>query len=170
MDSKALYKLSYGLYIVTSKKDGKINGQISNTVFQITSGPQTVAVSINKLNLTYEYILASKVFATSILSKNADMKLIGTFGFKCGRDLDKCAEVKYEIGVTGAPLIMESTVGHIEAKVINTLDCGSHCLFIGEVVDARIISEDEPMTYAYYHEIKGGKAPKAAPTYIKEEN
>ncbi len=168
MDLKILYKISYGLYVVTSKKNGKINGQIANTVFQVTSEPPAVAVSINKDNLTHEFIRNSRIFAVSILSKDTPMKFIGNFGFKSGREIDKFKEVKYKIGVTGAPIIMENTIGYLEAEVMNSLDVDTHTVFIGKILNAEIINDDEPMTYAYYHQVKKGKAPKSAPTYMKE--
>jgi len=168
MDLKILYKLSYGLYIVTSKKNGRINGQIANTVFQVTSDPPAVAVSINKNNFTYEFIQDSKVFAVSVLSKDTPMRFIGNFGFKSGRKIDKFKEVKYKIGVTGAPVIMENTIGYLEAEVIGNLNVGTHTVFIGKILNAEIINNKEPITYAYYHQVKKGKAPKSAPTYMKE--
>ena len=168
MDPQAFYRLSYGLYIVSSKSDGKLNGQIANTVFQVTSQPPMLAVSINKQNLTHEFISKSGVFAVSILSQEASMKLIGLFGFKSGRDTDKFAQVQHKIGVTGAPIVLESTLAFVECKVVNSLDVGTHTIFIGEVVDADVLADGEPMTYAYYHKIKRGKAPKTAPTYIAE--
>lgn len=170
MNSKTLYKISYGLYVISSKRGKKINGQIANTVFQITSEPPTMAVSINKENLTHEFIEESKVFTVSILSEETPMKFIGHFGFKSGKELDKFKDMNYKIGLTGAPIVLENTIGYLEVELIDTLDAGTHTVFIGEVVDAEIINDKEPMTYAYYHKIKGGKAPKTAPTYIKEES
>lgn len=168
MDLKALHKVSYGLYVVSSRLDGKFNAQIANTIFQITSEPPTVAVSINKQNLTHEYIEKSRVFAASVLSEETPLKFIGHFGFKSGRDLDKFKEVKFKIGVTGAPIVVEKAVAYLEVKIIGSVDAGTHTIFIGKVVDAEILSGDEPMTYAYYHQVKKGLAPKTAPTYIKE--
>jgi flavin reductase (DIM6/NTAB) family NADH-FMN oxidoreductase RutF len=168
MDNKVLYKISYGLYVVSSKKGDKLNGQIANTVFQITSEPPTIAVSINKENLTHEFIQESGVFAASILAREVPMTTIGTFGFKSGRDLDKFMDVKYKLGANGAPILLDDTIGYLEAEVVGSLDCGSHTIFLGKVTDAESLSSAEPMTYAYYHQVKGGKAPKAAPTYIKE--
>ncbi len=107
MNLKILHKISYGLYIISSKKDSKINGQIANTVFQITSEPPTIAVSINKQNLTHEFIQESKIFTISIISQNTQMKLIGNFGFKSGRDFDKFSDVIYKISKKGVPIIME---------------------------------------------------------------
>lgn len=166
MDSKILHKISYGLYIISSINGDKFNGQIANTVFQITSDPPTIAVSINKDNFTHDFILDSKVFTVSILSTEAPMKFIGRFGFKSGRDIDKFENMDYKLGKTGAPIVLENSIAYLEAKVINRLDVGTHTLFVGEVVDAQALKDGETMTYAYYHEIKGGKAPKSAPTYI----
>ena len=170
MNKKALYKVSYGMYVISSIMDEKINGQIANTVFQVTSEPPAVAVSINKQNLTHKYIQESKVFTVSILSKETPMKFIGHFGFKSGRELDKFKETDYKVGVTGAPVVLENIVGYLEAEVTDSLDAGTHTVFIGKIVDAEIIKDGEPMTYTYYHEIKKGTAPKTAPTYIRERS
>ena len=169
MNKKALHKISYGLYIVCSKKDKKINGQIANAVFQVTSGPPTIAVSINKQNLTHEYIEHSKVFTMSVLCEKAPMTYIGTFGYKSGRDIDKFKDVKYKIGKTGAPIILDHTLAFIEAELINQISVGTHTIFIGKIIDADVLREDRCMTYEYYHVIKGGRSPKNAPTYIKDE-
>ena len=166
---KALREISYGLYIVSSIKGNKLNGQIANTVFQVTAEPPAIAVSINKQNLTHEFIQESKVFTVSILLKDTPMKFIGGFGFKSGRELDKFKNVNYKVGVTGAPIILENIMGYLETEVIDSLDVGTHTLFIGKVVEGEILKKGEPMTYAYYHKIKHGKVPKTAPTYIKEE-
>ncbi len=169
MDTKVLHQINYGLYIITSTKGGKFNGQIANTLFQVTSEPPTVAVSINKQNLTHEFIRDSRVFAASILSQDPPLSFIGDFGFKSGRDVDKLAQVSYKIGKTGAPVVLDHTLGYLEVKVINEVDVGTHTIFIGELVEAETLRSGEPMTYAYYHEVKRGTAPKTAPTYIKEE-
>ena len=169
MNMKAVLKLCYGVYIISSKKDDKINGQIANTAFQITSEPATIAISINKLNLTHEYIETSRVFTVSILSQEAPMTLIGQFGFKSGRDIDKFKDIKYRKGITGAPIVLDHTIGFMECEVLSSTDVGTHTIFIGKIIDCDILSDAEPMTYAYYHQIKGGKSPKTAPTYIKEE-
>lgn len=169
MNTRAFQKIGYGVYIICSKSGEKINGQIANTAFQVTSEPATIAISINKLNFTHEFIKSSKVFSVSILAKTAPMTLIGQFGFKCGRDTNKFEGINYKIGVTGAPYVLDQTVSYIEAKVVNEMDCGTHTIFLGEVVDGDVLADVEPMTYAYYHEVKGGKSPKTAPTYVKEE-
>jgi len=170
MNLKTLYKISYGVYIVSSKSGGRLNGQIANTVFQITAEPPTIAVSINKQNLTHEFIQESKVFVVSILSKETPIKFIGHFGFKTGRRIDKFKDVNYIVGMMGSPIVFENAIGYLEAEVINSIDVGTHTVFIGKIINAEIIKQDEPMTYAYYHEIKNGKTPQTAPLYVKEQD
>lgn len=169
MDLKALYKLGYGLYIVSSRKGKKFNGQVANTVFQITSQPPTIAVSINKTNLTYDYIRQSKVFTASILAQDTPLAFIGHFGFKSGRDIDKFKGIKHKTGVTKAPIVTDHTLAYLEAKLLQEVDAGTHSIFIGELVGAEVIGEGEPMTYAYYHQVKRGTTPKTAPSYIAEK-
>ncbi|NLE09304.1 MAG: flavin reductase family protein [Dehalococcoidales bacterium] len=169
MNNQALYKLSYGLYIVCSNKGEKINGQIANTVFQITSEPPTLAVSINKNNLTHEYIKESGVFTASVLRQDTPLPFIGNFGFKSGRDINKFEKAGYKTGSTKAPVVTENAVAYMEGKVKNSFDMGTHTIFVGEVVDADILSDEPVMTYEYYHQVKRGTTPKSAPSYIKKE-
>ncbi len=170
MNLKALRPISYGLYIVGSRKDDRINAQIANTVIQVCSEPPTISVAINKWNLTHEFIQASKVFTVSVLCQDAPLSLIGKFGFKSGRDFDKFDGVNYKLGKTQAPIVLEHAVAYLEARVINEVDVGTHTIFIGELVDAEVLTEDEPMTYAHYHKVKGGTTPKTAPSYIEEKD
>ena len=169
MNVKALHKLGYGLYIVCSRKDSKVNGQIANTVFQVTSEPPTIAVSINKNNLTHEFIKESKVLTVSVVSQDAPLSLIGHFGFKSGREIDKFEDINYKTGDTEAPVITDNTVAYLEARVIKEVDVGTHTIFIGELAGADILKEGEPMTYAYYHLVKRGTTPKTAPSYVEEK-
>jgi len=169
MDSKIFRKVSYGLYVVGSTKDGALNGQIANTFFQISSEPATVAIGINKNNLTNEFIKSSKVFSVSILPKTVPLDFIGHFGFRSGRDINKYESVPYKKGVTGAPIILENSIGYLEAEVINSIDVETHTVFIGKVVEAEVFNDEEPMTYAYYHLVKRGLAQPAAPKDVKED-
>jgi len=166
MNLKALYKLSYGLYVVCSRKGDRFNGQIANTVFQITSEPPTVAASINKNNLTHEFIKESKVFTASALRRDTPLSFIGHFGFKSGRDIDKLEGISYKMGKTQAPVVIDNAIAYLEARVTQEVDVGTHTIFVGEIVDADIISEEECMTYAYYHQVKRGTTPKTAPTFL----
>ena len=170
MELETLHKVSYGMYIVSSRSGDAFNGQIANTVFQITADPPTIAVSINRNNLTAEYIRASGVFTVSILEKDTPLKLIGQFVFKSGREGNKFEGVMYKTGRLGAPIVLDHCLGSLEAEVVEEFDLGTHLLFIGKLVEAETLQPGkEPMTYAYYHDVKRGTSPASAPTYIKDE-
>lgn len=169
MSLKAIQKLSYGMYIVSSAFEGKKNGQIANTVFQVTSEPEQICVCLNKLNLTHEIVKKSGLFSVSVLNLETPMIFIGKFGFKSGRDIDKFSDTKHIMGNNGIPVVTENSSASLQAKVVSTQDAGTHTLFIGEVVNSQILSDEEAMTYDFYHKVKGGKSPKTAPTYNKEE-
>jgi len=169
VNAKTLHKLGYGMYVVASKQGDRLNAQIANTVFQITSEPPTVAVSINKSNLTHQFIQESKVFTVAVLCQDTPVSFVGHFGFKSGRDINKLEGVDYRIGKTGAPLVTENAVAYLEAEVIKEVDLGSHTIFIGSLVDADVISDEVCMTYDYYHQAKRGTTPRTAPSYIEEK-
>jgi flavin reductase (DIM6/NTAB) family NADH-FMN oxidoreductase RutF/rubredoxin len=169
MDPKALFKISYGLYIVTAKKGTAINGQIANALIQVTAEPPALAIGLNIKNLTNEFIKESKAFGVAILAQDTPLSFIGQFGFKSGRDTNKCDRVNYKTGITGAPLILDNTLAVLEARVSHSMDVGTHTIFVGEVVGSEVLKEGEPMTYAYYHQVKRGTTPMTAPTYRKEE-
>lgn len=169
MDPKTLYKISYGMYIIGSKQGEKLNGQIANTVIQVTAEPPAVAVAINKQNFTHSCIESSRAFSVSILAKDTPVSFIGGLGFRSGRDVDKLQGVNYKIGQTGMPVVLDNAVGYLEVKLKDQVGVGTHTIFIGEVVETEVLKAAEPMTYAYYHEIKGGVTPKTAPHYIKPE-
>jgi ferric-chelate reductase [NAD(P)H] len=165
LDRKVFTQISYGIYIVTSHLDGKLNGQIVNTVLQVTSDPPRVAVIINKNNLTHEFISQSKSFGASVLDTTTPMTFIGLFGFKSGRDVDKLSQVQFIEGNTGVPLVTDHSLSVLEAEVVDQVDVGTHTLFVGDVVRADVLGTGEPLTYAYYHTQLKGKSPKTAPTY-----
>lgn len=168
VDLETLFKLSYGMCIISSKKDDRINGCIVNTVFQIVPEPPMLAVSVNSKCLTHEFITAGKVFSISVLSQQTPMSFIGKFGFRTGRDIDKFENVKYETGKTGAPIVLDNTIAVIEAEVTKSVDNATHTLFIAKIVACRTLDDAaEPMTYAYYRDIKQGRTPETAATYIK---
>jgi len=169
MDTTALYSISYGLYVVCSGTGDKLNGQIANTVIQVSAHPPTLSVCINKENLTHELIKSSGVFTVSVLSKDTPLSFIGGFGFKSGRDVNKLDGVNYKIGETGAPVVLDNAVAYFEVKVTSQIEVETHTDFIGELVAAEVLSKDEPMTYAYYHQVKKGTTPKNAPSYVEEK-
>ena len=169
MDPKAFYKLGYGLYIVSSRKGDKLNGQIANTVFQVTSAPPTLAVSINKQNFTWECIKASGTFGVSVLCQDTPLPFIGKFGFKSGRDADKLEDINSKVGTMQTPIVLDNANAFFEAKVINELDVGTHMIFIGEIVDSGVLSDKPSLTYEYYQQVKRGTTPKTAPSYVAEK-
>lgn len=165
IDMKALFSLTYGMYIVSTVSGGKLNGQIANTVMQITSEPLCVATCLNKANLTAEMIRESKIFSVSVLEEDVPMTFIGQFGFKSGRVIDKFANVRHSAGTTGAPLVIDWSIAAFDAAVVQTVETPTHLLFIGEVRGAEFFKNAAPLTYAAYHSVKKGKSPKSAPTF-----
>jgi len=170
LDLNSLFKLTYPMCIVCSKKDRLFNGCIVNTVFQLVPEPPMVGMSLNRQSLTNEYIRHSKIFTVSILSQDAPMSFIGRFGFRTGRDFDKLEGINYTMGLTDVPIISENTTAFIEAEVTKALDINTHTLFIARILACGMLDDkQEPMTYAYYRDIKHGRTPKAAATYHRVE-
>jgi flavin reductase (DIM6/NTAB) family NADH-FMN oxidoreductase RutF len=169
----ALFRISYGLYVVGSLDGNKINAQICNTAFQITSAPMRVAIGVNKNNLTNEYIKKSGFFTICVLGQE-HRDMVRNFGFRSGRDGDKFEGVDYTTGVTGAPII-EECISYMECKVdpLLTLEVGTHTMFVGEVVEGGVKSDAEPMTYAFYRQAKNAPVksvpPPAAVAAAKED-
>ena len=164
-DEKALWNITYGLYLITSCDGKRKNGQIANTVIQVTANPPRIAVSINKNCYTHEIISKGKSFAVSILEKETPMEFIGLFGFKSGKEIDKFDGKAITMGETGCPIVKDYSLASINVKVCNVVDVGSHTVFIGDVVSGKVLKQGEPLTYAYYQNVKKGKAHKNAPTY-----
>lgn len=166
VDRQVFRLISYGLYVIASRLDDQMNGQIVNTVFQVTAKPPRIAVSINKQNLTHEYISQSSMFSVSVLAQSTPQSFIGLFGFRSGRDLDKFTDIAHEKGIDDCPIVTEHTLAVLEAKVRDQIDVGTHTIFIADIMTARIIRDGTPLTYAFYQQVMRGKAPKTAPTYI----
>ena len=165
INPKALWDISYGLYGVASAVDGRLNGQIVNTIFQVTGDPPRVAVSLNKLNLTHEYVAQSGVLAVTTLEEQVSMNLIGLFGFKSGREVDKLAQADYTLGANGCPIVGEGALSVMEGRVVGSVDAGTHTVFIVELTRAEVLKQGSPLTYAYYQTVKKGHASKNAPTF-----
>jgi len=157
LDPRVFHLLSYGMYVVASKSGNKINGCIVNAVAQVSASPPRIAVSVNKENLTHDYITKSGIFSISILDQDTPMKFIGLLGFQSGRELEKLREVQYELGTDDCPVITEYSLGFLEAKVIDQVDVGTHTVFIGDVMRGQRLREGTPLTYSYYHQVKRGR-------------
>lgn len=165
MDAKTLLQVTYGMYIVSTKTENEMNGLVINTVNQVTSSPPCVSVFIHKNNYTHDMIIESRAFSISILKKDTPMKFIGKWGFKSGRDIDKFEDTDYKLGDTGSPIVLDNALGYMDLELLDYFSVGTHTIFIGKIVGSDVIEEAEPMTYAYYRDIKGGKSSRNAPTY-----
>lgn len=165
MDNKALFKLSYGLFVLTARQDGKDNGCIINTAIQAADGKVTIAV--NKQNLTHDMIQATGAFTVSILSEKASYSLFQRFGFQSGRNADKLAGFDgWKRGDNGLAIITEGTNAFIAAKVEQTVDLGSHTLFVATIEDMEVLDSATSATYAFYH---ASIKPKPAPQPPREK-
>ncbi|NOY38057.1 MAG: High molecular weight rubredoxin [Chlorobi bacterium] len=170
MNIEAFYTISYGLFIVSSAADGKKNGYIANTVFQVTATPPQFAICCNKDNHTAGMIKKSGTFSVSVLEKDVPTGIMGLFGFKSGNTVNKFESVTHINTPNGTPVVTESSVAWFECRVSQVIDAGTHLMFIGEILDAELLDKNkEPLTYAYYREAKRGIAPKNAPTYIDKD-
>lgn len=164
---EALFKISYGLYIVSSGNKNRGNGFISNTFFQVTAEPARFASCCNKDNYTASFIQESGAFSVSVIHKDTDPEIISRFGYKSGKDTDKLAGLKVKYGETGVPIVLNDCIAFLECKVIQTIDVGTHFIFIGELVQAEILDDSlEALTYLHYRQVRKGVAPKNAPTFI----
>ena len=163
MDKKVLRNLSYGVYVVTSKDIDRNVGCIANSIMQVTSNPSVIAVSINHDNYTNKVIKENNKFGVSILKETTDAKIIGTFGYKSSKDNDKFDGINFK-EISEIP-VLENTCGYMVCKVIDTMETSTHTIFLGEVIEADDYSEENAMTYKYYHENLKGSSPKNAPTY-----
>lgn len=161
MNKNVFHKLSYGVYVVSTWDDGRPTGCTANSAMQITSSPATIAVSINHDNYTNYCINETGRFAVSILAEDSDPSIIGTFGFKSGKDADKFKEVKYSVE-DHMPVISDSC-GYVVCEVIDRMETATHTVFLGEVKGAELFEDKDAMTYAYYHKVVKGKSPKNAP-------
>lgn len=168
MDTKILRDLSYGVYIVSVKDGEKLSGCTANSIIQITSDPQTVAVSINKANYTHEIVSKTGRLAVSIIAEDSDPNIIRGFGFRSGRDCEKFEDVDYEI-FDELPVIKDSC-GYFTATVKASVDTSTHTIFLAELDDAKRLEGRTPMTYAYYHSVVKGKTAPNAPTYDAERD
>lgn len=152
MDNQALYKISYGLFVLSAHDEGKDNGCIINTAIQAASAPNQLSISVNKGNYTHEMIMKTGKFNVSVISQNATFDLFKRFGFQSGRDNDKLADFKgYDKAENGIIYITEGTNAYFSVEVNSTVDLGSHTMFIGQVTDMKLLNDNPSATYDYYH-------------------
>ena len=154
MNKKAMYKLSYGLFVLTTKLGDKDNGCITNTAIQVTSEPNRIAFAVNKANLTHDMLMESKVFNISILSEDASFDVFKRFGFQSGREVNKFNSYQldkdYKVAENGITYILDGTNSYISGTVFARLDLGTHTLFICDVTGMDVLAETPSATYDYY--------------------
>ena len=166
MDKTAFYNISYGLFVLTAREGKKDNGCIINTLSQITTSPNRISVSVNKADYTHDMIMRTGEFNVSILTEEAPFEVFTHFGFQSGRDVDKFAgDADFMRAENGILYIPEYTNAYISGKVCQTVDMGTHTIFIADAVDAKALSGGESMTYAYYQ--KNVKPKPEASTKVK---
>ncbi len=151
MDKKAMYKLSYGLFVLTSGVDGKDSGCIINTAQQVTSDPNRISIAVNKANFTHDLVKESGRFNISTISEAASFDLFKHFGFQSGRDVDKFSgDTEGKRSANRLYYITAGTNSYISAAVEQEVDLGSHTLFIASVEDMEVLSDTASATYEYY--------------------
>lgn len=151
MDNKALYKLTYGLFVLTAEQEGKENGCIINTAIQVTAEPNRISIAVNKSNYTHDMVLATGKFNVSVISQDAEFSLFKHFGFQSGRNVDKFADFDgYDRAENGIAFVTAGINAYFSAEVEQTIDLGTHTLFIAAVTDMKVLSETASASYEYY--------------------
>ena len=161
MDKKAMYKLTYGLFVLTAREGEKDNGCIINTAMQVTTTPNRMIVVVNKQNYTHDMILRTKKFNVSCLSEEATFDVFQHFGFQSGKDTDKMPDGSYPRAENGIMYLKEKACAYISENVVAETDLGTHTMFLADVTDAVVLSDAAPVSYSFYQKnIK--PAPKPA--------
>lgn len=163
IESAALFNLSYGLFVLSAKNQQKDNGCIINTVTQVTDTPKRISIAVNKGNLTHDMVLASGQFNVSILAEDAPFQVFKDFGFCSGRTVDKFQDAPVARSANGLYYLTKYTNGFISARVLQSIDLGSHTVFIAEVTEAKVLRDVPSVTYAYYHAHIKPKPPVTGP-------
>ena len=150
MDKRALYSLSYGVFMLSTRVGDVVNGCITNTCMQVANSPTRVAIAAINANYTCELIKKSGVFALSMLDETCTFETIRHFGFQSGRDVDKFADIQLPVDKNNIPYLGWQTCAVISCRVVDSMDLGSHTLFVAEVEDGQVLSGKNPLTYADY--------------------
>ncbi len=170
MDSKVMFNIQYGLFVLSAKSDEKDNACIINTVTQVTAAPVSkdrISIAVNKKNFTHDIIAATKKFTVSIISEAASFELFKHFGFQSGKDVDKFKDFdKVQRTANGTLAITEGTNSFISADVIQQVELDTHSIFIAEVVDMEKLNDIPSATYNFY---QANIKPKPAPVGKTED-
>lgn len=167
MNEKAMYKLSYGLFVLTANEGGRDNGCIVNTVQQVTTEPNRIIVAINKNNLTHDMVKNTGKFNVSVLSEKSKFETFRHWGMQSGRDADKLEAIEFSRSDNGLVYIAgEETNAFISASVVSSQDLGTHTLFLADVTDCDILSDTESATYSYYQKNIKSKPAKTSKGFV----
>lgn len=150
IEKTALFKLSYGLFVLTAKDGEKDNGCIINTMQQLADNPLRISVTVNKNNFTHDMIKKTGVFNVSVLTESVPFSVFQHYGFQSGRDTDKILDNGMTRSENGIVYLSSYTNAFFSGKVVEEIDCGSHTLFIAEVTEAKTLSDEKSVTYQYY--------------------
>ncbi len=163
----AFFKLTYGLYLVTSSHGDERNAYIANTVFQVTSQPPRMAISCHKENFSAGLLERGGSFGISVLQKDTPVEFIRRFGYQSANDSPKFKQLNFRKGITGVPVVYDHTLAWFECRIVQKVDTDTHWLFIGEVIDFGMLSSyEEPLDYAWYRDTYKAASPSRAPTYV----
>lgn len=161
IDKGAMFKLTYGLFVLTAREDNKDNGCIINTAAQLTSTPNRIQIAVNKQNYTHDMIARTGMFNVSVLTQDAPFWIFQHYGFQSGRDVDKFEGLPAYRTENGLRYVVGCTNAVLSGKVISATDYGTHTLFVADVAEAKVLSNDPSVTYQYYFDhIKPKPAPK----------
>ena len=171
MDINTFSKLTYGVYIVASGDKNNKSAFIATAVFQVTAIPEKIAVAANIENFTTQFIKDKKAFSISVLKQDCAPTTIGNYGFRTGKNFDKFEKSNYIMSEkTGVPIVLDDSLSWFECELEQEIVMGTHILFIGKVIDCKMLSENDiPLTYQYYHEVKRGVIHKNAPSYVNAD-
>ena len=150
MDNQAMYRLSYGLFVLTAREGEKDNGCIINTAVQVTTEPNCITIAVNKKNYTHDMILRTGIFNVSVLTENSSFDTYRHWGFRSGADVDMTKEITFSRAQNGVIYLTGETNAVISARVVSTVDLGTHTLFLADVTDAKVLGDAPSVTYAYY--------------------
>lgn len=151
MDKTVMYKIEYGLYVLTSRENERDNGCIVNTVMQVTSSPNRVVVAVNKQNYTHDQIVNTKQFNACMLTTETPFQIFEQFGYQSGRDVDKWKGIQEKRASNGLCYLPQYSNGYLSCQVVSMMDLGTHTMFLADVVDGVVLSEEPSVTYSDYH-------------------
>lgn len=163
MNNKALYNLSYGIFVLAAKAGDKVNACVTNTCIQVANNPTRVVVAVLNQNYTCDLLKQGDVFTVTMLDQSCSMETIAHFGYQSGRNVDKLEDIPLPVDANGVPYLTWHSCAWLSCKVISSQDLGSHTLFIAEVLDADVLSDKEPLTYAYYQNVLKPKPAEKKP-------